>query len=109
MARCNECNSVVTRQDSECYICSQPVPKARRQPWQKKEPKSIPPVTPVSNLLFIASLALTLASFLLTPKMPLWLSLTLSGSLFIARIFTDRMAARQQSALGPVTVTRLDY
>ncbi len=110
MARCNECNSVVTKRDSECYICGLPVPGAKRPSLRrKKEPKPIPPVTPLSNLLFMASLALTLVSFLSSQKMSVGFSAALSGVLLIARIFSDRMAAKQQLALRPVTVTRLHY
>jgi hypothetical protein len=110
MARCNECNSVVTRTDSECYVCGEPVPGAKKRSWRrKKEPKPIPPVTPLSNLLFMASLVLTTVSFLSSQKMSVSVSATLSGILFIARIFADRMAAKQQLALRPVTVTRLHY
>jgi hypothetical protein len=52
-------------------------------------------VTPFSNLLFLASLALTGVSFLSSQKMPLSLALTLSGILLTARIVTDRRAARR--------------
>ena len=63
--------------------------------------------TPLSNLLFMASLALTLVSFLSTHKMSIWCSAAISGALFLARVFSDRMAAKQQLALRPVTVPRL--
>lgn len=107
MARCTECNSTITSKDFECYICTQPVPGAKaRSRRREKEPK---PVTPISNLLFIASLALTLVSFLSGQRMSLWVSATLSGILLAARILADRVAAKRQSALRPVTVTRLDY
>ncbi len=110
MARCNECNSVITKRDSECYICGLPAPGAKRRSLRrKKEPKPIPPVTPVSNLLFIASLVLTVISFLSGQKMSLGLSAALSGILLVARIFSDRGAAKEQLALRPVTVARLDY
>ena len=110
MARCNECNSVITLTDSECYICGIPVPGAKKLSLRrKKQPKPIPPVTPLSNLLFMASLALTLVSFLSSQKMSIGFSATLSGILLIARIFSDRMAAKQQLALRPVTITRLHY
>jgi hypothetical protein len=110
MARCNECNSVLTKTDSECYICGDPVPGAKKRVWRrKKEPKPVPPVTPLSNLLFMASLVLTLVSFLSSQKMSIGLSASLSGILLIARVLSDRMAAKQQLALRPVTVTRLHY
>ncbi len=110
MARCDECNSVVTRTDSECYICGRPVPGVKkRSSIARKEPKPTPPITPLSNLLFIASLVVTLVSFLSSHKMSLSVSATLSGILLVGRIFADRMAAKQRSALRPVTVPRLDY
>jgi hypothetical protein len=110
MSRCIECNSIITRTDSECYICGQVVPGNKKRSWiPKKEPKPAAPVTPLSNLLFIASLVLTLVSFLSSQKMSVSLSASLSGILFLARFFSDRMAARQQLALRPVTVTRLHY
>lgn len=110
MARCNECNSVITINDVACYVCDEPVPGAKkRSRTGKKEKKAAPPVTPLSNLLFVASLAFTLVSFLSSEKMSLPLSATLSSILLAARIFSDRMAARQQLALRPVTVPRLDH
>ncbi len=70
MARCNECNGVITRSDSECYICGLPLGEKKSfWTWKKKEPKPAPPVTPVSNLLFVASLVLTLVSFMAGEKM----------------------------------------
>jgi hypothetical protein len=111
MARCNECNSIITKVDPECYICGRKVPGAKARPSRlnKKEAKPAPPLTPLSNLLFVASLALTLGSFLSSHKMSIWCSATISGILFLARVLSDRMAAKQQLALRPVTVPRLHY
>ena len=110
MARCNECNSVVTRTDSECYICGLPVPGAKKPLWRRtKNPKSVPPVTPLSNLLFVVSVALTMFSFLWPNTMPVSFAATLGGLLFVARIVSDRRALKQRSALRPVTITRLHY
>ena len=96
--------------DSACYICAQPVPGAKERPGlPRKQPKPAAPVTPLSNVLFIVSLVLTVVSFVCGQKMSLSFSATLSGILLIARVFSDRMAARQQLALRPVTVTRLHY
>ena len=109
MTRCKDCNSVITKLDSECYVCGEPVPQAQRTFWRRKEPKPAPPVTPISNLLFMASLALTAVSFLSSQKMSISFSATLSGILLIARVLADRMAIKQQLALRPITVTRLHY
>jgi hypothetical protein len=96
--------------DSECYICGKAVPGAKKSKWRSsKEPKPAPPVTPLSNLIFMASLLLTLVSFLSDHKMSVAFSATLSGILLTARIVADRIAAKQQLALRPVTVTRLHY
>jgi hypothetical protein len=101
MTRCTSCNSVVKKNDLECYICGDPVPGASKPFWRRdREPKAKPavPVTPLSNLLFIGSLVLTGVSFLSSQKMPLPLALTLSGILLAARIVTDRRAARRLNA-----------
>jgi hypothetical protein len=96
MTRCNQCNGVITRRDTECYLCGEPVPGLRKGFWRrKKEPKPVAPVTPVSNLLFMASLVLTAVSFFSSHKMSVSLSATLSGILLVARILTDRIAARR--------------
>lgn len=112
MARCTECNSVITRTDRECYICGLAVPGVNRPFWRRsKEPKPLPPVTPLSNLLFVASLGLTLFSFISPNTMSVPLGATLGGALFVARIVSDRIALKQQQrlALRPIPVTRLDY
>jgi hypothetical protein len=110
MTRCNECNGIIARTDSECYICGEPVPGLKKRAFlrKKKEQKEAPPVTPLSNLLFMASLVLTVVSFLSDQKMSIGLSASLSAALFIARIFSDRFAIKQQLALRPITVPRLD-
>jgi hypothetical protein len=110
MTRCNECNGIIAKTDSECYICGEPVPGLKKRSFlrKKKEQKEAPPVTPLSNLLFMASLVLTAVSFLSDQKMSIGLSASLSAALFIARIFSDRFAIKQQLALRPITVPRLD-
>ena len=111
MPRCNQCYSVVTRKDDEsCYMCGEPVPGAKKRGQQrKKESKSVAPVTPLSNLFFIASLLLTVVSLLSGQRISLSIGVTLSAALLIARILSDRMAARRQLALRPVTGPRLHY
>ncbi len=99
MTRCNSCNSVVAKGDAECYVCAEPVPGAAKSFWRRKrEAKATrpAPVTPISNLLFMASLVLTGVSFLSPYKMSLSVSATLSAALFVARIVTDRKSAPKQ-------------
>lgn len=94
MGRCNECGSVIAKNDVQCYVCGDPVPGAKKSLLRrKKQAKVAPPITPLSNVLFIASLLLTLISFF-THRMSLSMTATLSGGLFVARIFSDRLAAK---------------
>jgi hypothetical protein len=110
MARGNDCYSVLTKADSECYICGLPAPGSKKPFWRRKnEPKVIPPVTPLSNLLFMASIGLTLFSFLSPSTMSVSFGATLGGMLFVARIVSDRVALRRRLALSPVAVSRLNY
>ena len=99
MTRCNSCNSVVAKGDAECYVCAEPVPGAAKSFWRRKrEAKATrpAPVTPISNLLFMASLVLTGVSFLSPQKLPLPVTASLSVILLVARIVTDRKAAPKQ-------------
>jgi hypothetical protein len=96
MTRCSECNGIIARQDRECYICGEPVPGMRKSLWRRKKTrKPAPPVTPLSNLLFIASLVLTAVSFLSTEKMSISLSATLAGALLVGRFLSDRLAKQR--------------
>jgi hypothetical protein len=109
MARCNQCNSVTTRTDLECYVCGEPLRRARKPFWRRNtEPKALPPVTPLSNLLFVISLGLTLFSFIAPNALSVGFASTLGGILFVARIASDRVAVKRQLALRPVTVPRLN-
>ncbi len=86
------------------------MPGAKKPFWRRtKSPKAVPPVTPLSNLLFVVSVALTMFSFLWPNTMPVSFAATVGGLLFVARIVSDRRALKQRSALRPVTITRLDY
>jgi hypothetical protein len=50
MARCNSCFGVLTRAESECYVCGEPVPGARKPNWfarvfwPKPQPRAAKPV-----------------------------------------------------------------
>jgi hypothetical protein len=113
MTRCDACNGVIKRSDLECYTCGTAVPGASKPFWRRKresEAKPAAPVTPVSNLLFIASLMLTAFSFLSPQKLPLAVTATLSVVLFSARLLTDRKAATKQKRVRatapPVQIPR---
>jgi hypothetical protein len=98
MPRCVSCNTIVTKHDIVCYGCGDPVPKSHR-PFQPKR------ISKVSNILFIASLGLTAFSFLSEYKMPLWLSIALSGTLLLVRIIADRIADKDSDS-GPYQIVK---
>src|SRR6202049_3798442 len=98
MPRCVSCNTVVTKHDIVCYGCGDPVPKSQL-PFQPKR------ISKVSNILFIASLGLTAFSFLSEYKMPLWLSIALSGTLLLVRIIADRIADKDSDS-GPYRIMK---
>ena len=111
--RCNTCNSVITQSDSECYICNEPVPGARKPFWRRNRAPKVPaPVTPLSNLLFVSSLVLSIVC-LLSHRVPPSMTAGLAGFLFAARMYTDRRAAKRLRAerlpLRPVSIARLHY
>jgi len=98
MPRCASCNGVVTKHDTVCYGCGDPIPK-RDRTFQPKR------ISKVSNIAFLASLGLTGFSFLSEYKMPLWVSMGLSALLLIIRIIADRVADRN-AASGPYQIMR---
>jgi hypothetical protein len=110
MTRCNQCYGITTKDEERCYMCGDKVPGAKKRSRRlTKEAKPAAPVTPLSNLLFLASLSLTVAAWICGRKMSLSVSATLSAVLLVARMVSDRMAAKQELALRPVTVPRLDH
>jgi len=101
MPRCVSCHGVVTKYDAVCYGCGDPVPKFHRT----FEPKRI---SKASNIAFIASIGLTVYSFVSPHKMSLWTSVALSGSILLVRIIADRIAAKQAAAGSERTLLHSD-
>lgn len=86
-SRCLHCNGILTRSDTECYICGEPLPKWARSsavPKPKSKRQAI-----VSNVVFGASLALTAYCFIAPHKPPLTVSLAASGVLLLAKLIVD--------------------
>jgi len=92
MARCQTCNSVVTKLDLVCYGCGDPIPKSARQPIS--QPKRI---SKASNIAFFCSLGLTAFSFLSPYKLPLSVTTAISLVLLGMRIIADRIANKNPS------------
>jgi len=83
MGRCSSCNGVVTKQDSLCYMCGARLPKRARVAVAGK------PLSPLSNMLFVGSLGFTAYCWLAPHKLPLAVSIGISG-IFLALSFLDR-------------------
>jgi uncharacterized membrane protein YvbJ len=102
MTRCNSCNGIVTKTDSECFTCGEPVPgaaKRSRRAKQTSAAKSAAPPMPIRNVVFIAllvaALVLMAVCFVTNVKVPLPVSAGLSGVLFTTKIVTDRRASKR--------------
>ena len=87
MARCQACNTVVTKLDLVCYGCGDPIPKSARQP--SSQPKRI---SKVSNIAFFCSLGLTAFSLFSSYKLPLAMTTAISLLLLGVRVIADRVA-----------------
>jgi hypothetical protein len=87
--RCLNCNGILTKTDKICYCCGDKVPKwvrssatpLRRTPKRRR--------SFLSNMVFLASLALTAYTLLATNKPPLKLSLAASGVLLLVKVILD--------------------
>jgi hypothetical protein len=84
-ARCLNCNGILTKTDTVCYCCGESVPKwVKKSTLPQRKSHSI-----LSNIMLLASLALTAYSFLAPTKPPLGLSLAASGALFLGKLILD--------------------
>jgi hypothetical protein len=88
MGRCVYCHSIVTRQEDSCYACGDRVPKQARATLKQR------PVSPLTNVVFMASLAFTAYCFLAEHKLSLPVTLTISASLLLIRIIAERLVNR---------------
>jgi hypothetical protein len=93
MGRCMYCHSVVTRNENYCYVCGDTVPKNKRTKVDTKRP----PVSPFTNLVFIASLAFTAYCFFAEHKLSLLTTLGISSGLLLVRIGAERLAKKNSN------------
>ena len=83
MGRCVYCHSVVTRDEDSCYVCGDKVPKYATAAVKRA------PVTALTNVVFLASLAFT--GYCCFAEHKLSLPMTLATS---PRSCSSRMARR---------------
>jgi hypothetical protein len=86
MGRCIWCHSVVTKDEDYCYVCGDNVPQ-RTQAVAKRRP-----VSALTNLVFIASLAFTFYCFFAEHKLSLPVTLGISSGLLLIRIGAEWLA-----------------
>ena len=90
MGRCIYCHSVVTRDEDSCYVCGDSVPKQPKTAVVKHQP-----VSPLTNIVFLAGLAYMAYSFFGPHKLPLPVTVAISSSLLLIRILAQRMAGKK--------------
>jgi len=76
---------MIGKDDEYCYTCGDRVPKQDKAPVKQK------PVSPLTNLVFIASLAFTAYCFFGEPKLSLPVTLAISSALLLIRILAERL------------------
>lgn len=89
MGRCIYCHSVITRDEDHCYNCGDPVPQHARAVAAKHRP-----VSALTNLVFLASLAFTAYCFFAEHKLSLPVTLAISSALLLIRILAERLVNR---------------
>lgn len=90
MGRCIYCHSVVTKDEDQCYVCGDTVPqriKARIAAQSR-------PVSGLTNVIFLASLAFTAYCFFGAHKLTLPSTIAASCTLLLLRIIAERLVNR---------------
>ena len=91
MGRCIWCHSVVARTDKQCYVCGDTLPKYVGFAEKHR------PVSALTNLVFLASLAFTAYCFFAERKLSLPLTLTISSALLLIRILAERLVNKNSN------------
>jgi hypothetical protein len=91
MGRCVYCHSVVTRDEASCYVCGDSVPQDVRSKTAVVKSR---PVSPLTNLVFLASLGFTAYCFFAEHKLSLPVTLAISSLLLGIRILAEKLASK---------------
>ena len=89
MGRCIYCHSVVTKDEDYCYTCGDHVPRRTKAVATKQRP-----VSALTNLVFLASLAFTAYCFFAEHKLSLPVTLAISSALLLIRILAEKLVNR---------------
>jgi hypothetical protein len=87
MGRCVYCHSVVTKYEDSCYVCGDRVPKQAKAAAKR-------PVSALTNIVFLVSLAFTAYCFLAEHKLSLPTTLAISSTLLLIRFLAERLAKK---------------
>jgi hypothetical protein len=91
MGRCRYCHSVVMKDEGSCYVCGDSVPKQTKAVVKRQ------PVSALTNVVFLTSLAFTAYCFFGEHKLSLPVTLTISTSLLLIRILAQRIAGKESN------------
>jgi hypothetical protein len=80
----------MTRDEDQCHVCGDRSPKAKTAVKQR-------PVSALTNLAFLASLAFTAYCFFGEHKLSLPMTLAISASLLLIRIFAEKAVNRNSN------------
>jgi len=76
----------MTRDEDQCYICGDSVPRRLKEAAKRRA------VSPLTNVVFLASLAFTAYCFFAEHKLSLPMTLAISCTLLLIRIVAERLA-----------------
>jgi hypothetical protein len=91
MGRCVYCHSVVTKDEDQCYVCGDIVPRYAKATVKSRQ------VSVYTNAVFLASLAFTAYCFFAEHKFSLPVTLAISSALLLLRILADKLANRNST------------
>jgi hypothetical protein len=80
------------KDEDSCYVCGDSVPKQTKNAAAERRP-----VSPLTNIVFLAGLAYTAYSFFGQHKLPLPVTVAISSSLLLIRILAQRIAGRKSN------------
>ena len=89
MDRCIWCHGVVAKTDKQCYVCGDRLAKYVSFAEKRR------PVSPLTNIVFLASLAFTAYCFFAEHKLSLPTTLAIASTLLLIRILAEHLANRK--------------
>ena len=92
MSRCIYCHNHIGKDEDHCYVCGDVVPEYLRVKTTRRRP-----VTGLTNVIFLASLAFTAFCFFGEHKLSLPVTIGISSALLLLRLGAERLGAKKSS------------